>query len=128
MPRVPIMNYGIWLNLDKALDKRKAIDQWVDSLMMSSALTLGKFEAPDLQVYYETTLTGVAKKYYLSFKETARGRDWLEEIQNSKSPYDFAVPLYNQFCEDLSNLSEKTKETAKSNIYALKIFDMHEIF
>ncbi|MDD0213410.1 hypothetical protein PSY81_23740, partial [Shigella flexneri] len=83
--RVPITNYDIWLNLDKSLDKRKTIDKRI------SALTLGKFEAPDLQVYYEPTLTRVAKKYYLSFKETARGRDWLEEIKNSKSPYDFAV-------------------------------------
>ncbi|PRQ31374.1 hypothetical protein RchiOBHm_Chr5g0034781 [Rosa chinensis] len=77
LPRIPIFNYGIWLNLDQALNKRKTIDQWVNSLMMTSALTIGKFEAPDLQVYYVTILTGVAKKYYFSFKETKRGREWL---------------------------------------------------
>ena len=42
VPRIPISSVGIWLELEKALDKRKALDQWVESLVLAGAITWGK--------------------------------------------------------------------------------------
>lgn len=70
IPRVSITTHKIWLSLEKALDKRKVIDQWTESLTLTRALTLG-----NIQIYYEATLTGIAKKIYSSFKQTERGKN-----------------------------------------------------
>ncbi|KAK9949007.1 hypothetical protein M0R45_004555 [Rubus argutus] len=55
--RIPITSVGIWLELEKALDKRKILDQWVESLVLAGAITWGKLEPQDMQVFFESTLT-----------------------------------------------------------------------
>lgn len=62
-----------------------------------------------MQIVYEATLTRIAKKFYFMFKETERGKSWLEQIATSKSPYDFAIPLYEQFCRSVTSYDGKLK-------------------
>jgi len=88
------------------------------------ALNLGKLEPQDLQVVYEATLTGIAKKFYLTFKETERGQNWLGQIATSKSPYEFAIPFYEQFCGSISSHDEQAKKLARINIEKLSICDI----
>ena len=92
--------------------------------MLAGAITWGKLEPQDMQVFFESTLTGIAKRFYSVFKETARGIDWLGKIANSKSPYDFAIPFYEQFCGSISSHDEQSKKLARINIEKLSICDM----
>ena len=77
-----------------------------------------------MQVFFEATLTGIAKNFYLTFKETARGQDQLGQIENSKSPYEFAIPFYEQFCGSITSHNEQAKGLAKINIEKLSISDI----
>lgn len=52
----PLTHLGVWLDLDKALDKKKIIDDWCASLLVASCTTYHKLEPQDLQMVYETTL------------------------------------------------------------------------
>ena len=85
---------------------------------------MGRFEAGDLQIIFQTTLTGVAKKFYLAWTQTQRGREWLASIANDKSPTTFAAPIYEQFCGDTASDGERVRQTAKTNLFALKICKM----
>ncbi|KAL6227979.1 hypothetical protein ACLB2K_001933 [Fragaria x ananassa] len=122
MPISQHSNY--WLDLGKALDKKKAIDDWVNAMFMAACTTYGKFEAQDLKIVYQATLIGMAKKFYLASKETQRGTTWLENIKDDKSPTTFATPIYEQFSGDISFVGNKARETARTNIYAFKICNM----
>ena len=73
---------------------------------------------------FQATLTGMAKKFYHGWILTERGKDWFRTTAASRHPADFAVPLYDQFCGDFSCVGDKARETAKANIYALKIYQM----
>ncbi|KAL6194743.1 hypothetical protein ACLB2K_035819 [Fragaria x ananassa] len=105
-------------------DKRKAIDNWVASLKLTQALVLSKYAYEEAHAYYESTLTGIVQKWYQSFKRSSQWTDWAAKMAQTNSPLDFAVPIYAQFCGDITGHSEQSKERAKANIQKLSICNM----
>ncbi|KAL6144083.1 hypothetical protein ACLB2K_054778 [Fragaria x ananassa] len=115
---------GFYLDLDQVGDKRKTIDNWVASLRLTQALVLSKFAYEDAHAYYESTLTGIVHKWYQSFKRSSQWTDWASKLAQSNNPLDFAVPIYAQFCGDITGHSEQSKERAEANIHKLSICNM----
>ncbi|KAL6138579.1 hypothetical protein ACLB2K_063860 [Fragaria x ananassa] len=115
---------GVYLDLDQVGDKRKTIDNWVASLKLTQALVLSKYVYEEAHAYYESTLTGIVQKWYQSFKRSSQWIDWATKLAQTNSPLDFAVPIYAQFCGDITEHSEQSKERAKANIQKLSICNM----
>ncbi|KAL6189333.1 hypothetical protein ACLB2K_040722 [Fragaria x ananassa] len=115
---------GVYLDLDQVGDKRKTIDNWVASLKLTQALVLSKYAYEEAHAYYESTLTGIVQKWYQSFKRSSQWTDWAAKMAQTNSPLDFAVPIYAQFCGDITGHSEQSKERAKANIQKLSICNM----
>ncbi|KAL6130306.1 hypothetical protein ACLB2K_068687 [Fragaria x ananassa] len=115
---------GVYLDLDQVGDKRKTIDNWVASLKLTQALVLSKYAYEEAHAYYESTLTGIVQKWYQSFKRSSQWIDWATKLAQTNSPLDFAVPIYAQFCGDITGHSEQSKERAKANIQKLSICNM----
>ncbi|KAL6183815.1 hypothetical protein ACLB2K_045225 [Fragaria x ananassa] len=115
---------GVYLDLDQVGDKRKTIDNWVASLKLTQALVLSKYAYEEAHAYYESTLTGIVQKWYQSFKRSSQWTNWAAKMAQTNSPLDFAVPIYTQFCGDITGHSEQSKERAKANIQKLSICNM----
>ena len=120
----PVSERGVYLDLDQVGDKRKTIDNWVASLKLTQALVLLKYSHKDAHSYYESTLTGIVQKWYQSFKRSSSWADWEAKLAQTNDPLNFAVPIYAQFCGDVTGHSEQAKERAKTNIQKLSICNM----
>ncbi|KAL6203855.1 hypothetical protein ACLB2K_027554 [Fragaria x ananassa] len=105
-------------------DKRKTIDNWVASVKLTQALVLSKFGYEDAHAYYKSTLTGIVQKWYQPFKRSSQWADWAIKLAQTNSPLDFVVPIYAQFCGNITGHSEQSKEQAKKNIQKLSICNM----
>ncbi|KAL6193480.1 hypothetical protein ACLB2K_034564 [Fragaria x ananassa] len=87
-------------------------------------LDLDQFVYEDAHAYYESTLTGIVQKWYQSFKRSSQWADWAVKLAQTNSLLDFAVPIYAQFCGDITGHSEQSKEQAKANIHKLSFCNM----
>ncbi|KAL6194135.1 hypothetical protein ACLB2K_035219 [Fragaria x ananassa] len=87
-------------------------------------LDLDQYAYEDAHAYYESTLTGIGQKWYQSFKRSSKWAYWAVKLAHINSPLDFAVPIYAQFCGDITGHSEQSKERAKANIHKLSICNM----